>query len=70
MYIRPIVRGKVKAPVEFGLKLDISVVNGFVRLEHQSFDDYNESGQLIGFVKKIPAIAFFSNDLENMPFVQ
>ena len=45
-YIRPIVRGKAKAPVEFGLKLDISVVNGFVRLEHQSFDAYNESEQL------------------------
>jgi IS5 family transposase len=45
-YIRPIVRGKAKAPVEFGIKLDISVVNGFVRLEHQSFDAYNESEQL------------------------
>lgn len=42
-YIRPIVRGKAKAPVEFGVKLDISVDNGFVRLEHQSFDAYNES---------------------------
>ena len=45
-YIRPIVRGKAKAPVEFGIKLDISVVNGLVRLEHQSFDAYNESEQL------------------------
>lgn len=45
-YIRPIVRGKAKTPVEFGIKLDISLVNGFVRLEHQSFDAYNESGQL------------------------
>lgn len=42
-YIRPIVRGKVKAPVEFGTKLDISVVDGFVRLEKQSFDAYNEA---------------------------
>ena len=46
-YIRPIVRGKVKAPVEFGVKLDISVVSGMVRLEHQSFDAYNESELLI-----------------------
>lgn len=37
-YIRPIVRGKAKTPVEFGIKLEVSVVNGFVRLEHQSFD--------------------------------
>ena len=42
-YLRPIVRGKAKAPVEFGAKLDISVVNGMVRLEKQSFDAYNES---------------------------
>lgn len=42
-FIRPIVRGKTKAPVEFGAKLDISVVNGMVRLEKQSFDAYNES---------------------------
>lgn len=38
-----IVRGKAKAPTEFGAKLDISVVNGMVRLEQQSFEAYNES---------------------------
>ena len=42
-YLRPIGRGKAKAPVEFGAKLDISVANGFVRLEKQSFDAYNEA---------------------------
>lgn len=46
-FIRPIVRGKVKTPVEFGVKLDISVVNGLVRLEKQSFDTYNEGTILI-----------------------
>jgi len=45
-YIRPIVRGKTKAPVEFGVKLDISVVDGFVRLEKQSFEAYNEGEYL------------------------
>lgn len=42
-YIRPIVRGKAKAPVEFGAKLDISIVSGFARIEKVSFDAYNES---------------------------
>ena len=42
-YIRPIVRGKAKAPVEFGAKLDISVEDGFARIETISFDPYNES---------------------------
>ncbi len=42
-YLRPIVRGKARAPVEFGAKLDISVVDGYTRLETQSFDAYNEA---------------------------
>lgn len=47
-WIRPIVRGKVKAPVEFGAKLDVSIDSeGYGRLEKVSFDAYNESGSLI-----------------------
>lgn len=43
-YIRPIVRGKAKAPVEFGAKYDVSIdENGHARLEKISFDPYNES---------------------------
>ena len=42
-FLRPIVRGKAKSPTEFGAKLDISVVNGLVCLEKQSFEAYNES---------------------------
>ena len=43
-WVRPIVRGKAKAPVEFGAKYDVSVdEKGHARLEHVSFDPYNES---------------------------
>lgn len=43
-WIRPIVRGKVKAPVEFGAKLDLSIgADGYARIENISFDAYNES---------------------------
>lgn len=43
-YIRPIVRGKAKSPVEFGAKLDLSVdENVMARVEKLSFDAYNES---------------------------
>ena len=45
-WLRPIVRGKAKATVEFGAKLDISVVNGWTRLEVLSFDAYHEAGGL------------------------
>ena len=47
-----IVRGKAKAKCEFGAKLDISVSNGFVRLEHSSFDAYNESENLIEIIER------------------
>ena len=45
-FVRPIVRGKAGKPVEFGAKLDISVVDGWTRLECCSFDAYNEAGNL------------------------
>ena len=46
-FIRPIVRGKVKAPTEFGAKYDVSIdENGHARLEKISFDSYNEGGEL------------------------
>lgn len=42
-FLRPIVRGKAGKPVEFGAKLDISVCDGWTRLEVFSFDPYNEA---------------------------
>ena len=51
-WLRPIVRGKAKAPVEFGAKLDISVVNGFTRLEYHSFDAYNEALKLSDMIER------------------
>lgn len=41
-FVRPIVRGKSNANVEFGPKLAISLVNGFAFMEHLSFDAFNE----------------------------
>jgi len=46
LFLCPIVRGKAGKPVEFGAKLDISVVNGWARLERFSFNAYNEAGNL------------------------
>ena len=45
-FVRPIVRGKAGKPVEFGAKLDISVVDGWTRLECCPFDACNEAGNL------------------------
>lgn len=51
-HIRPIVRGKASASVEFGAKLSISVVNGFALMEKVSFDNFNEGITLIESVER------------------
>ena len=45
-HIRPIVRGKAGKPVEFGAKLSVSCFNQYVFLDHLSWDNFNESGDL------------------------
>ncbi|WP_144029152.1 transposase, partial [Paenibacillus rigui] len=41
-HVRPIVRGKVNAPVEFGAKIAISLCSGYARMEKLSWDNFNE----------------------------
>lgn len=45
-HIRPIVRGKAGKPVEFGAKLSVSCFDQYVFLDHLSWDNFNESGDL------------------------
>lgn len=52
-WLRPIVRGKIKAPVEFGAKLDLSLDNeGYGRIEKISFEAYNESTSLTEAIER------------------
>ncbi len=52
-WLRPIVRGKIKTPVEFGAKFDLSLdENGYGRIEKISYDAYNESTILIDAVNR------------------
>ena len=46
-HVRPIKRGKAWADVEFGAKVSASVVNGFVFVDRISWDNFNESTNLI-----------------------
>lgn len=46
-HVRPIVRGKVKSPVEFGAKISVSLVDGFSFVDTLSWDAFNESGDLV-----------------------
>jgi hypothetical protein len=43
-HVRPIVRGKAGKSVEFGAKLSASYFDGYVFLDHISWDNFNESG--------------------------
>ena len=45
-YVRPIVRGKDKAQVEFGAKLGVSMQNGYARINTLSWEAYNEGTDL------------------------
>jgi hypothetical protein len=51
-HVRPIVRGKVSAPVEFGAKLSVSVVKGYIFTEKLEWDAYNEGSTLIESVER------------------
>jgi len=50
--VRPMVRGKARAAVEFGAKISVSVRNGFAFLHRISWDPYNEAEDLIAQAKK------------------
>ena len=51
--LSPIVRGKIKTPVEFGDKFDLSLDgDGYARIEKMSYDAYNESTVLMDSVSR------------------
>lgn len=51
-HVRPIVRGKTTAKVEFGSKIHISLVDGYTFLDQLSWDAFNEGKQLEGYVEQ------------------
>lgn len=46
-HVRPIVRGKAASPVEFGAKISVSDVDGFVYLDRLEWEAYHEGEDLI-----------------------
>ena len=51
-HVRPIVRGKAKARVEFGAKIAVSMTKGYAFLDRLSWDNFNESTTLIDVIEK------------------
>jgi hypothetical protein len=50
-HVRPIKRGKAGRDTEFGAKLSLSVTGGFSFLDRLSWDNYNESLDLVGQIE-------------------
>lgn len=50
-HVRPIVRGKTNAYVEFGSKIQVSIMNGITFLEDLSWDAFNEGTRLLSTVE-------------------
>lgn len=51
-HVRPIVRGKSQAKVEFGAKIHCSMVDGITFLDELSWDAFNEGSHLMDYVEQ------------------
>src|SRR5690625_7844220 len=51
-HVRPVVRGKANARVEFGAKASVSLVDGYAFLDGLSWDSYHEGRRLQESVEK------------------
>ncbi len=51
-HIRPIVRGKTTAKVEFGAKIHVSLVDGYAFLDELSWDAFNEGSRIEDYIEK------------------
>jgi hypothetical protein len=54
-HVRPIVRGKTNANVEFGAKIQVSLMQGFAFLEDLSWEAFNEGTRLMKTVEQYKA---------------
>jgi hypothetical protein len=51
-WVRPIVRGKATAPVEFGAKVEVALYDGYARIEKLSWDAFNEGTTLVSSAQR------------------
>lgn len=51
-HVRPIVRGKSQAKVEFGAKIHVSIIDGISFLDELSWDAFNEGGHMMDYVEQ------------------
>ena len=51
-HVRPIVRGKSQAKVEFGAKINLSLIDGISFLDELSWDAFNEGSHMMQYIEK------------------
>jgi transposase, IS5 family len=51
-HVRPIVRGKSQAKVEFGAKIHVSIIDGISFLDELSWDAFNEGTHMMEYVER------------------
>ena len=51
-HVRPIVRGKSQAKVEFGAKIHASIIDGISFLDELSWDAFNEGSHMMDYVEQ------------------
>ena len=51
-HVRPIVRGKSHAKVEFGAKIHVSLIDGIAFLDELSWEAYNEGSHMMDYVER------------------
>jgi hypothetical protein len=51
-HVRPIVRGKANAKVEFGSKINLSMVDGISYIDELSWDAFNEGTHLMDYIEQ------------------
>ena len=51
-HVRPIVRGKAQAKVEFGSKIHVSIIDGISFLDELSWDAFNEGSHMLDYIEK------------------
>jgi len=51
-HVRPIVRGKAQAKVEFGAKIHVSLIDGLAYLDELSWDAFNEGSHMESYIEQ------------------
>ena len=63
-HVRPIVRGKSQAKVEFGAKIHVSLIDGISYLDEISWEAFNEGSHMMAYIEKYKSrFGYYPNEV-------